>query len=89
MGEKLLHGFGVPFDELVARLLELFEYSFEIIHSRHQLEITSIVGTSYLPKASDTLVTCSRSFETSCPYSMSYLERRASRKSITPFSTLS
>jgi hypothetical protein len=42
MGEEVLHGLGVPFDELLARLLELFEYSVEIIYSSH-LEVTSIV----------------------------------------------
>jgi hypothetical protein len=42
VGEKLLYRLWVPFDELLARLLELFEYSVEIIY-RSQLEITSIV----------------------------------------------
>jgi hypothetical protein len=47
MGEHILHGLWVSFYELVARLLELFEYCVEII-SGH-LELTSIVGTSSFP----------------------------------------
>ena len=45
---ELLHGFWVSFYELLARPLELFEYSIEIIYSRH-LELTSTVGTSSFP----------------------------------------
>jgi hypothetical protein len=48
MGEELLHRLWVPFDELVARLLELFEYSVKIIYSSH-IEITSIVDTLSFP----------------------------------------
>jgi hypothetical protein len=44
VGEELLHRLWISFDELLARLLELFEYSVEIIY-RSQLEITSIVAT--------------------------------------------
>jgi hypothetical protein len=47
--EQLLHGLWVTFDELVARPLESFEYSVEIIYSGH-LELTLIVGTSSLGK---------------------------------------
>ncbi len=49
VGEQLLHGLWVPFHELVARLLELFEYSVEIIYSSHLLEITSIVDARFFP----------------------------------------
>ncbi len=42
VGEKLLYRLWVPFHELLARQLELFQHSVEIIYSS-QLEITSIV----------------------------------------------
>ena len=48
VGEQLLHGFWVSFYELVARPLELFEYSVKIIYSSH-VELTSTVGTSSFP----------------------------------------
>jgi hypothetical protein len=48
VGEQLLHGLGVPFHELVARLLESFEYCVEISYSSH-LELTSIVDSSTFP----------------------------------------
>ena len=48
VGEKLLYRLWVPFNELLARLLELFEYSVEIIYSS-QLEITSILDALSFP----------------------------------------
>ena len=48
VGEKLLYRLWVPFHELLARLLELFEYSVEIIYSS-QLEITSILDALSFP----------------------------------------
>jgi hypothetical protein len=42
VGEQFLHGLGVLFYELLARLLELFEYSVEIFYRSH-LETTSIL----------------------------------------------
>src|ERR687896_790748 len=40
VGEQLLHGLGVAFDELLSRPLEAFEYPVEIIHFGH-LGLTS------------------------------------------------
>jgi hypothetical protein len=48
MGEQLLHGQGVPFDELVARLLESFEYVVEIVYRGHS-GTTSIIDALPFP----------------------------------------
>ena len=55
MGEQLLDGLGVPFDELLARSLESFEYPVEIVHSSH-LGLTSTVDTSSFPKGRSTRI---------------------------------
>jgi hypothetical protein len=43
MGEHLLHGFGVPFDELIQRKLALLDHLVEIFYRCHS-DITSISG---------------------------------------------
>jgi hypothetical protein len=48
VGEKLLYRLWVPFHELIARLLELFQHSVEIIYSS-QLEITPILDAPSFP----------------------------------------
>ena len=55
MGEQFLHGLRVPFDELLARLLEPFEHLIELINRSH-LETTSTVWTP-CPFPKDTLRT--------------------------------
>ena len=50
LGEEFLHGFGIPFHELVERQLILLDQSIDLVYGRH-LEITSTVETgSPFPK---------------------------------------